>query len=147
MEFLGLATLIITNIDSVALMAPTAVDDEEVEIPTYAEDDAAVQAQDNGQYPVGEPMLPVPKKNYGKACLPSEPCAATSNQTLIKWLPGKFTIEDLRNASEAKNSRARGRCGGSRCLSDFTGYHLVSGHIVEKIEALEEKRAAYPKES
>ena len=102
MEFLGLATLIITNIDSVALVAPTAVYDEEVEIPTYAEDDAAVQAQDNGQYPVGEPMLPVPKKNYGKACLPSEPCAATSNQTLIKWLPGKFTIEDLRNASEAE---------------------------------------------
>jgi predicted ATP-dependent endonuclease of OLD family len=106
-EFLGLTTLIITDIDSVALVAPAAddaVDDEEVEefeVPADAEDDAAVQAQDNGQDPVGEPMVPAPKKKYGKACLPSEPDAATSNQTLIKWLPGKLTIEDLRNASEA----------------------------------------------
>ncbi|AYM79560.1 ATP-dependent endonuclease [Janthinobacterium agaricidamnosum] len=103
-EFLGLTTLIITDIDSVALVAPAAVDDEEVEefeVPHDAEDDAAVQAQDNGQDPVDEAMVPAPKKKYGKACLPSEPDAATSNQTLIKWLPGKFTIEDLRNASEA----------------------------------------------
>lgn len=106
-EFLGLTTLIITDIDSVALVAPAVgedVDDEEVEefeVPADAEEDVAVQAQDNGQDPVGEPIVPAPKKKYGKACLPSEPDAATSNQTLIKWLPGKLTIEDLRNASEA----------------------------------------------
>ncbi|QLH64600.1 ATP-dependent nuclease [Serratia symbiotica] len=106
-EFLGLTTLIITDIDSVALVAQAAddaVDDEEIEefeVPADAEDYAAGQARDNGQDPVGEPMVPAPKKKYGKACLPSKPGAATSNQTLIKWLPGKLTIEDLRNASEA----------------------------------------------
>ncbi|AKF52758.1 ATP-dependent endonuclease [Pseudomonas syringae] len=106
-EFLGLTTLIITDIDSVALVAQAAddnVDDEEVEefeVPADAEDDAAGQVRDNVQDPAGEPMVPAPKKKYGKACLPSEPGAATSNQTLIKWLPGKLTIEDLRNASEA----------------------------------------------
>ena len=106
-EFLGLTTLIITDIDSVALVAQVAddnVDDEEVEefeVPADAEDDAAGQVRDNVQDPAGEPMVPAPKKKYGKACLPSEPGAATSNQTLIKWLPGKLTIEDLRNASEA----------------------------------------------
>lgn len=104
-EFLGLTTLIITDIDSVALVPQAADDDddevEEFEVPADAEDDAAGQARGNLQDPVLEPIVPAPKKKYGKACLPSEPDAATSNQTLIKWLPGKLTIEDLRNASEA----------------------------------------------
>lgn len=105
-EFLGLTTLIITDIDSVALLAPAAdgtVDDEDVEefeVPANAEEDAAAKAQDEGQALVGEPVAS-PKKKYGKACLPSEPGAATSNQTLIKWLPGKLTVEDLCAASEA----------------------------------------------
>lgn len=106
-EFLGLTTLIITDIDSVALLPPEAgdaVDDEEVEefeVPADQEKGIAVQDQDDGQNPGSEPV-PLPlKRKYGKACLPNEPGAATSNQTLIKWLPGKLTIEDLRNASEA----------------------------------------------
>lgn len=109
-EFLGLTTLIITDIDSVALVAPAvddALDDEEVEefeVPADTEEDAAVQALGNAQEPGGELVAPEPKKKYGKACLPSEPDAATSNQTLIKWLPGKLTIEDLRNASEAEKT-------------------------------------------
>lgn len=106
-EFLGLTTLIITDIDSVALVAPAAegaVDDEEVEefeIPADTEEDVAVQVQDEGQRHVEEPVARAPRKKYGKACLPSEEGAATSNQTLIKWLPGKLTVEDLRTASEA----------------------------------------------
>ncbi|HCF5694179.1 TPA: AAA family ATPase [Pseudomonas aeruginosa] len=106
-EFLGLTTLIITDIDSVALVVPAAgaaADDEEVEefeVPADAEENVAARDQDDRQDPVAEPMAPAPKKKYGKACLPNEADAATSNQTLIKWLPGKLTIEDLRNASEA----------------------------------------------
>jgi predicted ATP-dependent endonuclease of OLD family len=106
-EFLGLTTLIITDIDSVALVALAAgdtVDDEEVEefeVPADADEGVALQAQDNGQDQVDDPAALAPKKKYGKACLPNEPDAATSNQTLIKWLPGKLTIKDLRNASEA----------------------------------------------
>lgn len=105
-EFLGLTTLIITDIDSVAVVAQAASEDEddeveEFEVPADAEDDSAEQAGGNGQDPALEHMGPALKKKYGKACLPSEPGAATSNQTLIKWLPGKLTIEDLRNASEA----------------------------------------------
>ena len=106
-EFLGLTTLIVTDIDSVALVPPEVddpVDDEEVEefeVPADEREGAALQAQDDGQDLVGEPVAVQLKKKYGKACLPYEPGAATSNQTLIKWLPGKLTIEDLRNASEA----------------------------------------------
>lgn len=106
-EFLSLTTLIITDIDSVALVAPVAgaaIDDEDVEefeVPAGGEEDVAMQTQNDGQNPPGEPAAPPPKKKYGKACLPNEAGAATSNQTLIKWLPSKLTIEDLRNASEA----------------------------------------------
>ncbi|MFG8723609.1 ATP-dependent endonuclease [Pseudomonas aeruginosa] len=106
-EFLGLTTLIITDIDSVALVVPAAgdADDaeevEEFEVPADVEGNVAGDAQDEGQDPTGEQLAPAPKKKYGKACLPTEQDAATSNQTLIKWLPGKLTIEDLRNASDA----------------------------------------------
>ncbi|MFA5983800.1 MAG: ATP-dependent endonuclease [Methylococcaceae bacterium] len=107
-EFLGLTTLIVTDIDSVALVDPAAggaVDDdeevEEFEVPADAEEGVAVPAQGDEQDSVGDTAAPAPKKKYGKACLPNEPDAATSNQTLIKWLPGKLTIEDLHNASEA----------------------------------------------
>lgn len=106
-EFLGLTTLIITDIDSVALVVPATTDDEEVEefeVPCEVEGVAAVQAHNDGKYPVVEPTVPASKKKYGKACLPSKPDAATSNQTLIKWLPGKLTIEELRNASEAEKT-------------------------------------------
>nr|WP_321239906.1 ATP-dependent endonuclease [uncultured Tolumonas sp.] len=102
-EFLGLTTLIITDIDSVSLIAASDDEDvEEFEIPADVEGYIAEQAQNDGQAPAVEPTAPVPnapKKKYGKACLPKEADAATSNQTLIKWLPGKLTIEDLRNAS------------------------------------------------
>lgn len=110
-EFLGLTTLIITDIDSVALVAPDAgdpADDEELEefdIPADDAEGTVVEGQDDVQNPVGSPMAVPPKKKYGKACLPNQPGAATSNQTLIKWLPGKQTIEDLRNATEAEKTR------------------------------------------
>lgn len=113
-EFLGLTTLIITDIDSVALRAPAAagaVDDEDVEefeVPADAdggeEEGGAVQAQDEARNTVGGLVVPTPKKRYGKACLPSEPGAATSNQTLIKWLPGQLTIDELLAASEAEKT-------------------------------------------
>ncbi|TFW09442.1 ATP-dependent endonuclease [Oxalobacteraceae bacterium OM1] len=101
-EFLGLTTLIITDIDSVALVAEGAggvVDDEEIqefEVPADTEEGGGMQAR-----AAEEPVAPAPKKKYGTACLPREEGAATSNQTLIKWLPGKLTIEALRAASDA----------------------------------------------
>ena len=74
-EFLGLTTLIITDIDSVALMADDTEDDEEVEefeVLADEEEVIAAQAQDDGDNPAGEPVAPSPKNKYGKACLPSD---------------------------------------------------------------------------
>lgn len=108
-EFLGLTTLIITDIDSVALVVPEAGDEvgneedvEEFEVPA----DLDATAEEGTTLSTDETITSTPKK-YGKACLPSEPEAATSNQTLIKWLPGKRTIEDLRNADDASKTLER----------------------------------------
>ncbi|OGB31863.1 MAG: ATP-dependent endonuclease [Burkholderiales bacterium RIFCSPLOWO2_12_FULL_61_40] len=82
-EFLGIVALVITDLDSVkAVMAAEENSDDgiEFEIPTADADQP-------------------PTKKSGKACLPSEPDALTSNQTLIQWLPKKQTIAELNAAS------------------------------------------------
>ena len=50
--------------------------------------------------PVGEAADPAPVSRYGKKCLPSVAGAVTSNQTLVKWLPAKQSIDDLFAATE-----------------------------------------------
>jgi hypothetical protein len=85
-EFLGLVALVITDLDSVKLVAAAEEDDDEdteFEIPTAE---------------AGQP----PMKKSGKTCLPSEPHALTSNQTLIQWLPKKQTVADLHAATDAE---------------------------------------------
>jgi hypothetical protein len=90
-RFLGIATLIITDLDSVEVVAApdnqNEDEEKEFEIP------AAV--------PGGEPQ-----KKYGRTCLPSEPGAVTANQTLIQWLPKKLTIGDLHAATPADKIEA-----------------------------------------
>lgn len=78
--FLGITTLIVTDLDSVALVAAPGDDDEqqekEFEVPSESEGAA-------------------PAKNYGKTCKPQDEGALTANQTLIQWLPKKLTIAQL----------------------------------------------------
>jgi hypothetical protein len=96
LDFLGLVTLVITDLDSVeAVEEAEADDDEDVEYEVSATD-AEGPAQ----------------TRRGKACLPSVANALTSNQTLIKWLPAKPVVVDLLAASaadkiqEARDGRA-----------------------------------------
>jgi predicted ATP-dependent endonuclease of OLD family len=82
-EFLGITTLIITDIDSVTESCePTAdadgSEDEDKEFETPPE-------EEGGQ----------PQKRYGSTCLPGEGGAVTANQTLIQWVPRKRTINEL----------------------------------------------------
>ncbi len=81
-EFLGITTLIITDIDSV-----TAADE-----PSAEADDG--DGEKEFEVP-GEGANPTPKKRYGKICLPSTAGAVTANQTLIQWIPQKRTIVEL----------------------------------------------------
>lgn len=86
LEFLGLVALVITDLDSVKLVATGEEDeDEDTEfvIPNYEADQPSA-------------------KKSGKACLVSEPNASTSNQTLIQWLPRKQTIAELLTATDGE---------------------------------------------
>lgn len=115
-EFLGIATLIITDVDSVALLPAGHEDDDgdddelEVEIEDAEEQgDDAMEALPNGDAPpalAGDGADPTPAPRYGKKCLPSVAGAVTSNQTLVKWLPGKRTITDLFAATEQEKETA-----------------------------------------
>jgi hypothetical protein len=83
-ELLGLVALIITDLDSVKFVAAADADDDtEFEVPS------------------AEANQP-PVEKFGKACLPSEPDALTSNQTLIQWLPKKQTVAELLAATEVE---------------------------------------------
>lgn len=77
-EFLGITTLIVTDLDSVIEVASPAEADEdeekEFEVPGEG---ASVQ------------------RKYGSTCLPSVLGAVTANQTLIQWLPRKRTVAEL----------------------------------------------------
>jgi len=83
-EFLGLVALVITDLDSVALVANAADKDEDEDT------EFDVPNEDVEQAPI---------KKTGKTCLPSVPGALTSNQTLIQWLPKMQTVAELHAAT------------------------------------------------
>jgi len=101
-EFLGIVALVITDLDSVKLVAAAEEDedeDTEFEVPSTEANQAAM-------------------KKSGKACLPSEPDALTSNQTLIQWMPKKQTVTELFAATEAeKLQQAEGGNGFKVCVT------------------------------
>lgn len=109
-EFLGIVTLIITDVDSVALMPADhdsdEDDDDELEVEVEAPGADAVDefegmlGGDALPVPVGEAADAVPVRRYGKKCLPGVAGAVTSNQTLVKWLPAKLSIDDLFAATD-----------------------------------------------
>jgi predicted ATP-dependent endonuclease of OLD family len=93
-EFLGVTTLIVTDIDSVVETAEPAAENEdeekEFEVP--------------GAVVNPETANPAPVKHYGKTCIASEPGAVTANQTLIQWIPKKQTIETLLAVPDTEKS-------------------------------------------
>lgn len=108
-EFLGIVTLIITDVDSVTLLPADhdGDDDDDVEVEVEVEapeaegvDDEALLGGDAPPVTAGEAADPTPARRYGKKCLPSVGGAVTSNQTLVKWLPAKQSIDDLFTATE-----------------------------------------------
>ncbi|RJF85258.1 ATP-dependent endonuclease [Azospirillum cavernae] len=108
-EFLGIVTLIITDVDSVTLLPADHDgdddDDDELEVEVEAPEAEAVDGfeallgGDAPPAPAGEAADPVPTRRFGKKCLPVAG-AVTSNQTLLKWLPAKQSIDDLFAATE-----------------------------------------------
>lgn len=86
-EFLGITTLIVTDIDSVT------------EAPDAAEDLGDEEEDIEFEIPAA-PGEAEPQKRYGKTCLPATAGAVTSNQTLLQWLPRMRTIAGLLDADD-----------------------------------------------
>lgn len=107
-EFLGLTALVITDLDSV-FAAPLPEPGKEGEAgnesalaaSALVEGDVpvAAEAEDEDDDDTGEPAADGAEKP-GKACIAGHPGAATSNQTLLQWLPRCGTVEALWAASE-----------------------------------------------
>ena len=90
-EYLGITTLIVTDIDSVH--GPAGDGDN------FGADDEPDEMEDDGEV-------------AGSACMVHREGAVTSNQTLVHWLPGLRSIADLLAATPEERTQNRPENGG-----------------------------------
>jgi len=93
-EFLGITTLVITDLDCVSSKANEVSDDDD-------EEDS-----DNDEEG-GEEDFPEVINRKGKACLFDEENAETSNSSLAQWLPKMKLVSELIEASSAQRTQLR----------------------------------------
>lgn len=151
-EFLGLTTLIITDLDSV--FGPLGQDGEgaapagqpEAAEPAAENAQAAGADADAEDIDDDEEDLPVAAEKPGKACIAGHPGAATSNQTLLQWLPKCDTVAALWEATAEQKIQARTDDNDAlvrvayQCPTDVTwgGETLaLAGRTLEEAFALE----------
>ena len=148
-EFLGLTTLIITDLDSVF---GSLGQDGEGAAPA-AQPDAAEPPVENAQDTDAdddmgddEENVPGAAEKPGKACIAGHPGAATSNQTLLQWLPKCDTVAALWDATAEQKIQARANDNDAlvrvayQCRTDVTwgGETLaLAGRTLEEAFALE----------
>ncbi|HEU0152217.1 MAG TPA: ATP-dependent endonuclease [Arenimonas sp.] len=153
-EFLGLTTLIITDLDSV--FGPRKKDTEGAAL--AGQPKAAEPASENAQAADAtaeevddeddddEENSPVAAEKPGKTCIAGHPGAATSNQTLIQWLPKCDTVAALWAATPEQKIQARTDNNDAlvrvayQCRTDVTwgGETLaLAGRTLEEAFALE----------
>ena len=149
-EFLGLTTLIITDLDSV--FGPLGQDGEgaapagQPEAAEPAAENAQAAGADAEDIDDDEEDLPVAAEKPGKACIAGHPGAATSNQTLLQWLPKCDTVAALWEATAEQKIQARTDDNDAlvrvayQCRTDVTwgGETLaLAGRTLEEAFALE----------
>ncbi len=103
-EFLGLTALVITDLDSVfpaPLPEPGAEDEAGMAVAAIGGGDTLAEAEDeeDDDEDEAEPAAGAAEKP-GKVCIAGHPGAATSNQTLLQWLPRCSTVDALWAATE-----------------------------------------------
>lgn len=106
-DFLGLTTLIITDLDSVfgpAAQGDNAPADAGLAAGTENSSEADAEDVDDDD---DEEALPAATEKPGKVCIAGHPGAATSNQTLLQWLPKCGTVATLWTASAQQKTQAR----------------------------------------
>ena len=149
-EFLGLTTLIITDLDSV--FGPLGQDGEgaapagQPEAAGPVAENAQATGTDAGDIDDDEEDVTVAAEKPGKACIAGHPGAATSNQTLLQWLPKCDTVAALWNATAKQKIQARANDHDAlvrvayQCRTDVTwgGETLpLAGRTLEEAFALE----------
>ncbi len=92
-QFLGIVTLVITDVDSVH---PPAARPEAADAPAQQPEDEQEEDDEPEEEVEGGGVIPRSK------CIVSQEGAHTSNQTLRKWLPRKNTIAELMEATLAE---------------------------------------------
>lgn len=115
-EFLGLPTLIVTDLDSVYPPSPK----EEAEATgDAATDEVAEDTDDEDDYDgsrvAGDGKNPKPRSK----CPADTPGAITANQTLIQWLPGKSLVDELLAASASDRLQAPNADGGAHVMVTY----------------------------
>ncbi|WP_425431977.1 ATP-dependent nuclease [Halomonas korlensis] len=147
-EFLGLTTLIITDLDSV--FGPLEQGDggaAPAGQPEAAELTAEkAQAADAGAENIDDDDEDVAVEKPGKTCIAGHPGAATSNQTLLQWIPKCDTVSALWDATDEQKIQARTNDNDAlvrvayQCRTDVTwgGETLaLAGRTLEEAFALE----------
>ncbi len=108
-EFIGITTLVITDLDSVLVKEPAVAgaaspaagqDDEDEDLKVFETEEES----DEGE--VGAKGEKKGSKKRGKTCEAHTPNAVTANQTLISWIPKKRTIEELWAVGDADKVHA-----------------------------------------
>lgn len=105
--FLGLTTLIVTDLDSVRGLPVVEVDGADAaadiggDLNEHEPQGEVDELEDVDEEDAGGPKI-------GSTCRVEDEHAVTSNQTLIQWLPRKTRIADLRVATPEERTQIRG---------------------------------------
>lgn len=95
-DFLGITTLVVTDLDSVIGLPPVEDQGDAVEVDAQDDDNEEDEIDEfediDEEEGNGAPKL-------GSTCTVETEHAVTSNQTLIQWLPAKHSIEELLQAT------------------------------------------------
>lgn len=110
-EFLGLPTLIVTDLDSVHPPSPK----KEGEAPAGEGSDAEEDDDDDEAQDVDDEKKPKPRSK----CPAGTPDAITANQTLIQWLPGKSLVDELLAAPIGNRLQAPTADGGAHVMVTY----------------------------
>lgn len=105
-EFIGITTLVVTDLDSVLVEAETVAPPEASDTEGMIDDALELDEDDLRSFEVdeeGDGKEGTKKlKKRGSTCHAHTDAAVTSNQTLISWIPKKHTITDLWDVKESE---------------------------------------------
>jgi len=117
-EFLGLTTLIVTDLDSVYPALPKKKEEEPAGDGTATEAEEDVEEEDDDDD--GDQVAEGEKKPKPRSkCPANTPGAITANQTLRQWLPGKSLVEELLSAPAGDRLQAPTADGGAHVMVTY----------------------------